>query len=110
MIDILDKAGPDAMAQVNFSTRSDRGQFLSNSGGEPYAMLRAVDLCLGRDYSGRSPSEEAHSWVCSLPAMVTGNYLYSSGRLIGGSAASKRHGGDRRASTYDAGFAGTQES
>lgn len=71
MIDILDKVGPDAMAQVNFSTRSDRGQYLSNSGGESYAMLRAVDLRLSRDSFGRSPSEEAHSWVRGLPAMVT---------------------------------------
>lgn len=39
------------MAQVNFGIRSDRGRFLCNPGCESYAMLRAVDLRLGRDLS-----------------------------------------------------------
>ncbi len=48
------------MAQVNFGIRSDRGRFLGNPGCESYAMLRAVDLRLGRDSFGRPLSEEAH--------------------------------------------------
>jgi glucosyl-3-phosphoglycerate synthase len=70
MIDILDRVGPDAMAQVNFGIRSDRGRSLSNPGCESYAMLRAVDLRLGRDSFGGPPSEEAHSWVRGMPATV----------------------------------------
>ncbi len=58
------------MAQVNFGIRSDRGRFLGNPGCESYAMLRAVDLRLGRDSFGRPLSEEAHPWVRSMPARV----------------------------------------
>lgn len=39
-----------------------------------------------------------------------GRYLYASGRLIGGSAVSEGHDGDRRAPTYDAGSAGIYKS
>lgn len=70
MIGILNKVGPDAMAQVNFGIRSKRGRFLSNPGCESYAMLRAVDLRLDRDSFGRPPSEEAHPRGRSIPAMV----------------------------------------
>lgn len=70
MIDILDKVGSDAMAQVNFGIRSELGRFLSNPGCESYAMLRAVNLRLGRDSFGSPPSEEAHPWVRGMPATV----------------------------------------
>ena len=73
MIDLLHKVGLDAMAQVNFGSRRGSRRFLTNPGCESYAMLRAVDLRLGRGSSGRPPSEEAHSWAHGMPATV-GSY------------------------------------
>ena len=70
MIDLLHKVGLDAMAQVSFGRRWGRRRFLINPGREPYAMLRAVDLRLGRGSSGRPPSEEYHPWEHGMPAMA----------------------------------------
>jgi glucosyl-3-phosphoglycerate synthase len=70
MVDILNKVGPDAMAQVNVGMRWGRKRFLGNLGCESYALLRAVDLRLGRGSSGPPPSEEAHPWVNGMPAAV----------------------------------------
>lgn len=70
MIDLLDKVGLDAMAQVNFGIRWDRRRFLGNPGCESYAMLRTVDLRLGRGSFGSSLSEEAHPRGHDVTAMV----------------------------------------
>jgi glucosyl-3-phosphoglycerate synthase len=70
MIDLLHEVGLDAMAQVTFGKRRSHRGYLGNPGYESYAMLRAVNLRLGRGSSGHLPSEEAHSWGRGMPATV----------------------------------------
>ena len=70
MVDTLNKVGPDVMVQVNLGMRWDGSRFLGNPEYESHAMLRAVDLRLGRGPSGRPPPEEAHPSVHGMPAMV----------------------------------------
>jgi hypothetical protein len=45
-------------------------RFLTNPGCESYALLRAVDLRLGRGSSVRPPSEEFHFWDHGIDATV----------------------------------------
>jgi glucosyl-3-phosphoglycerate synthase len=70
MIDLLHKVGLDAMVQVNFGISWGRRPLLDNPGHESYAMLRAVDLRLGRGSSGRPPSGGGRPWDHGMPATV----------------------------------------
>ena len=70
MMDLLNKVGLDAMAQVNFGRRWGRRRYSGNPGCASYAMLRAVNLRLGRGSFNRPASQETHPWARSVPAVV----------------------------------------
>lgn len=70
MIGLLHEVGLDAMAQVNFGRRRCCRGYPVNPGWESYAMLRAVELRLGRGSSGRPPSEGAYTRNHDMPTAV----------------------------------------